>query len=274
VYVDGIVVKSKRTGDLVSDLTEVFAKLRQHGVKLNPEKCVFGVPMGMLLSFVVSERGIEANHEKISAIMDMGSIKNLKGVQRVTGCLAALSRFIARLGEHSLSLYKLMKKSDHFTWTLEAQEALDSLKNLLKSPSILTAPATEEPMLLYISVTTQVVSAALVVEREEPERSQKVQRPVYFVNEVLSNSKTKYSQMQKLVYAILMTKRKLRHYFGAHPITVVSKYPLEEVIQNPEAEGRIAIWTLELMGQNITYAPRSAIKSQVLAAFVAEWMGM
>jgi hypothetical protein len=274
VYVDGIVVKSKRTGDLVSDLTEVFAKLRQHGVKLNPEKCVFGVPMGMLLSFVVSERGIEANHEKISAIMDMGSIKNLKGVQRVTGCLAALSRFIARLGEHSLPLYKLMKKSDHFTWTLEAQEALDSLKNLLKSPSILTAPATEEPMLLYISVTTQVVSAALVVEREEPERSQKVQRPVYFVNEVLSNSKTKYSQMQKLVYAILMTKRKLRHYFGAHPITVVSKYPLEEVIQNPEAEGRIAIWTLELMGQNITYAPRSAIKSQVLAAFVAEWMGM
>jgi hypothetical protein len=70
--------------------------------------------------------------------------------------------------------------------------------------------------------------------------------------------------MQKLVYAILMTKRKLRHYFDAHPITVVSKYPLGEVIQNPEAEGRIAKWALELMGQNITYAPRNAIKSQVL----------
>jgi hypothetical protein len=68
-----------------------------------------------------------------------------------------------------------------------------------------------------------------------------------------------------------MTKRKLRHYFDTHPITVVSKYPLREVIQNPEAEGRIAKWALELMGQNITYAPRSAIKSQVLADFVAEW---
>jgi ribonuclease HI len=77
--------------------------------------------------------------------------------------------------------------------------------------------------------------------------------------------------MQKLVYAILMTKRKLRHYFDAHPITMVSKYPLWEVIQNPEAEGRIAKWALELMGQNILYAPRSAIKSQVLADFVAEW---
>jgi hypothetical protein len=94
-YVDDIVVKSKKTGDLAPDLTKVFAKLRQHWVKLNPKKCVFGVSRGMLLGFVVSERGIVANPEKISAIMDMGPIKNLKGVQHVTGCLAALSRFIA-----------------------------------------------------------------------------------------------------------------------------------------------------------------------------------
>jgi hypothetical protein len=116
-YVNDIVVKSKKTRDLVPDLTEVFAKLRQHRVKLNPEKCVFGVPRGMLLSFVVSERGIEANPEKILAIIDIWPIKNLKGVQHVTGYLAAPSRFIARLGERSLPLYKLMKKSDHFTWT-------------------------------------------------------------------------------------------------------------------------------------------------------------
>jgi hypothetical protein len=142
-----------------------------------------------------------------------------------------------------------MKKFDHFTWTPEAQEALDSLKNLLKSPPILTAPTTEEPMLLYISATTQVVSASLVVEQEELGRSQKVQRPVYFVSEVLSDSKTCYTQMQKIVYAILMTKCKLQHYFDTHPITMVSKYPLGEVIQNPKAEGRITKWVLELMGK-------------------------
>jgi hypothetical protein len=249
------VVKSKKTGDLVSALMEVFAKLRQHGVKLNPEKCVFGVSRGMLLDFVVSERDVEANPEKISAITDMGPIQNLKGVQRVTGCLAALSCFIGRLGERSLPLYRLMKKSDYFTWTPEAKEVLDSLKNMLKSPPILTAPTPEEPMLLHITATTQVVSAVLVVEREEPGRSLKVQRLVYFVSEVLSDSKTRYSQMQKLMYSVLMTKRKQCHYFDAHPITVVSKYPLGEVIQNPEAKGRIAKWALELIGQNISYAP-------------------
>jgi hypothetical protein len=114
-----------------------------------------------------------------------------------------------------------MKKSNHFTWTHTAQEALDSLKNLLKIPPILMAPAPEEPMLLYIAATTQVASAALVVEREDPGRPLKVQRPVYFVSEVLSDSKTHYLQMQKLVYAILITK---------YPIMVVSKYPLGEVI--------------------------------------------
>jgi hypothetical protein len=216
-YIDDIIIKSKKTGDLVPDLTEVFAKLQQHRVKLNLEKCVFGVPRGMLLGIVMSEHGIEANFEKISTIMDMGTIKNLKGVQRVMGCLAALSCFIVRLGESGLPLYKLMKKSEYFTWTPKAQEALDSLKNMLKGPPILTALTPEEPLLLYISATTQVVSAVLVVEREEPGRSQKVQRPVYFISEVLSDSKTRYMQMQKLVYAILMTTCKLQHYFDAPP---------------------------------------------------------
>ena len=90
-YVDDIAVKSKWADHLVADLEQTFAKLRANGIKLNPKKCVFGVPRGMLLDFIISERGIEANLEKISAITRMGLIQNIKGVQRITGCLAALS---------------------------------------------------------------------------------------------------------------------------------------------------------------------------------------
>ena len=112
-------VKSKWDDHLVADLEQSFAKLRANGIKLNPEKCVFGVPRGMLLGFVVSERGIKANPEKISAITRMGLIQNIKGIQRITGCLAALSRFISRLGERGLPLYRLLKKADRFEWTAD-----------------------------------------------------------------------------------------------------------------------------------------------------------
>jgi hypothetical protein len=133
------------------------------------------------------------------------------------------------------------------------------------------ASTPRETIFLYIAATTQVVSAALVVERDEPDKVLKVQRPVYFISEVLSNSKTRYPQIQKLINVVLISKRELKHYFDVHPITVVPKYPPKKVIQIPEVEERIAKRVLELMGQSITYAPRTAIKSQVLADFVAEW---
>ena len=96
---DDIVVKSKWADQLIADLEQTFAKLRANGIKLNPKKCVFGVSRGMLLGFIISERRIKANPEKISTITRMGPIQNMKGVQRVIGCLAALSRFISHLSE-------------------------------------------------------------------------------------------------------------------------------------------------------------------------------
>ena len=111
-YVDDIVVKSKQADQLIADLEETFMKLQANDIKPNPKKCVFRVPRGMLLGFIVSERGIETNLEKILAIMRMGLIQNLKGVQRVMGCLTVLSRFISHLGERGLPLYRLLKKID------------------------------------------------------------------------------------------------------------------------------------------------------------------
>ena len=108
----------------------------------------------------------------------------------------------------------------------EAQEALDTDKQLLTKAPILVPPTDGESLLLYIEATMQVVSVALVVEREEEGHALKVQRHMYFIGEVLSDSKTRYSQIQRLLYTVLITKRKLRHYFESHPMMVVTLFPL------------------------------------------------
>jgi hypothetical protein len=194
-YVDDIIVKTKQANDLVNDLDVTFKYLRAKNIKLNPKKCVFGVPRGMLLGFIVSKRGIEANPEKITVITKMGPIRDLKGVQRVTGCLTALSRFISCLDEKALPLYRLLKKSEHFSWTLEAEEALAKLKATLSNSSILVPPTLGEPLLLYVAATSQVVSAVLVVERAEEAHTLLVQRLVYFISEVLSKTKVRYPKI-------------------------------------------------------------------------------
>jgi hypothetical protein len=119
-----------------------------------------------------------------------------------------------------------------------------------------------------------LVSAVIVVERTEEGHTLPIQRPVYYISEVLPETKARYAQVQKLLYAVVLARRKLRHYFEAHPVTVVSSFPLGEIIRNPDAVGRIAKWSVELLGETLAYTPRKAIKSQILADFVAEWMDM
>src|SRR5215216_5024933 len=167
IYVDDIVVKTEKRGTLLEDLKETFDNLRHFQIKLNPEKCVFEVPAGQLLGFLVSERGIECNPVKIKAIEQMERPTRLRDVQRFTGSLASISRFISRLGEKALPLYQLMKKITHFEWNDKADEAFLQLKKMLTTLPVLAALTAMEPMLLYIAATSRVVSTVIVVERPE-----------------------------------------------------------------------------------------------------------
>jgi hypothetical protein len=141
------------------------------------------------------------------------------------GCLAALSRFISCLSEKGLPLYRLLRKVERFTWIPEAKEALEAL---LTNAPILVPPAVGEALLIYVAATTQVVSAAIVAERREEGHALLIQRSVYFISEVLSKTKIRYPQIQKLLYAVILTRRKLRQYFESHPVTVVSSFPWDK----------------------------------------------
>jgi hypothetical protein len=224
VYIDDIVVKTKRGSTLVEDLTLVFDRLRATRTKLKPDKCVFGVSAEKLLGFLVSYQGIEANPEKIKVIEAMRPPARIKDVQKLTGSLAALNRFISRLAERALPFFKLLRKSGPFSWTEEAEQAFQELKQHLVSLPILVAPKPGEPLYLYIAAAAEAVSMVLVVERttqegQEPEDSgpaagvRTVQRPIYYVSEVLHEAKTRYLETHKLLYAVLVASWKLRHYF-------------------------------------------------------------
>jgi ribonuclease HI len=261
-YVDDIIVKSTKQENHITDLQETFANFRQAGLKLNPKKCVFGVKKGKFLGCLVSTKGIEANPNKIEAILRMEPPSTKKGAQRLAGRLASLNRFISRSAERNLPF-------EVFQWGPPKQKAFEELKQYLIDLTTLTPPAPGALLLLYVAASHSAVSAVLV--QENLEEQIKKQAPVYFFSEVLSLSKKNYTELEKVLYAVLMASRKLRHYFQAYHIIVPSSQPLKDIMRNREATGRIGKWDAELNEFSIDYVHRSSIQSQTLADFIADW---
>ena len=258
VYIDDMLVKST-TADLhIAHLSETFQILSDYNMKLNPAKCAFGVSTGKFLGFIVNNRGIEANPDKIKALLDMPSPSGIKEVQRLTGRIAALSRFVSRASDKCQPFFQVLKKA--FQWDEKCEEAFVALKTYLSSPPVLVSPIEGELLTLYLAVSDFSTSAVLVRDKE------RVQHPVYYCSRALRGAEETYPKMEKLILALVTAARKLRPYFQAHTIEVPTEYLMKQVLHKPEVSGRLMKWAIELSEFDIRYKP-----GQILADFVMEF---
>jgi hypothetical protein len=256
--VDDIVVASRSKEDHVADLAETFANMRDARLRLNPQKVRLRRSPGENIGLPGVAPRDRSQSNQNSGHHQHDAPQSARDVQRLTGRLPALNRFIS-------------KSAEDFAWGPEQAATFASLKQYLSELAILTSPDPSLPLLLYIAASPHAVSAALVQEQNREGSFR--QCPVYYVFEVLTTPKCNMTKLEKIAYAVVMASRKLRHYFEVFKVRVTSDRGLGELFRNPEASVRIAKWAAELSGYHITFEPRTAIKSQVLADFVVDWTG-
>ncbi|GKA55086.1 reverse transcriptase domain-containing protein [Tanacetum coccineum] len=260
VYVDDLVIKSRTEDEIVRDIEETFKTLREISMKLNPKKCTFGVEEGMFLGYKVNTKGLKVCPDKVDAVLSLPSPKCLKDVQKLKGKLAILNRFLAKSAEKSLSFFKTLKKctkKSDFHWTAKAEEAFKQMKQLIVELPMLTAPMEKEELIVYLAAAKETVSAVLMTEREAK------QMPIYFVSRALRGPKLNYTSMEKLALALVHASKRLKRYFQAHLIIVITDQPIQQVLSRPEVAGRLQKWSIELGEYAIHYRPRVSVKGHV-----------
>ena len=258
-----MLVKSKEEATHLDKLEETFTTLRQYQMRLNPSKCAFGVSLGKFLGFMVFQQGIEANPEKFGAILEMTSLRTVKEVQKLTRRIAALNRFISKVTDKCLPFFKTLKQA--FTQTKKYEKAFQDLKHYLSNPPLLSPSKEGENLFLYLAVSAIAISAALI--REEI----RVQLLVYYVSQAFQGAEEKYPRIEKIAFALIVAFCKLHPYFQANPLLVMTNQLIRKLMNKSESIGRMVQWAVELNQFDIKYYPRTTIKAQVLADFVAEF---
>ena len=212
VYIDDMLVKSTTAKLHLAHLSEAFQILREYNMKLNPAKCAFGVSTGKFLGFIVNNRGIEENPDKIKAVLDMSPPSNIKEVQRLIGRIATLSRFISKASDKCQPFFQVLKKA--FSWDTHCEEAFSALKTYLSSPLNLVSPSEGELLTLYLAISDFSIRVVLIRDKD------RVQHPIYYCNRALRGAEERYPKMEKLILALVTAARKLRPYFQGHTIEV------------------------------------------------------
>ncbi|GJS59383.1 reverse transcriptase domain-containing protein [Tanacetum coccineum] len=229
VYVDDLVIKSRTEEEIIRDITETFKTLRQINMKLNPKKCTFGMQEGMFLGYKVSTNGLRACPDKADAVLSLPSPRCIKDVQKFNGKLASLNRFLSKSAEKSLPFFRTLKKytkKSDFQWTQEAESAFKQMKKLIAELPTLTAPRKHEELIIYLAAAKEAISALLMTDREGK------QIPVYFVSHALRGPEINYTPMEKLVLALLSASKRLKRYFQAHTIVVITDQQIKQLLSS------------------------------------------
>ena len=213
----------------------------------------------------MTQRGIEANPSQLKAILESPAPSSRKEVQRLRGRLAALGRFISRFTDRLKPFFAALRGANRVGWNEECDRAFIHIKQYLAEPLILTSPNTGETLFIYLAVSDTAVSAALFKENEDGK-----QRHVFFVSKSLADAETKYSRLEQAALALQIVAKKLRPYFQAYLIVVLTDLPLRRTIHKPDLTGRMTRWAIELSEYGIQYKSRLSKKGQVLADFIAK----
>ncbi|GJX28580.1 reverse transcriptase domain-containing protein [Tanacetum coccineum] len=215
-------------------------------------------------------RGSPSKSKKTKAISDLQSPKNIARMRKAfSGKLASLNRFLAKSAERALpffnTLKNITKENKHeFRWTTEAEEAFQQMKRLIMSLPSLTPPFPEETLYAYLAVSKEAVSAVLLTDRNGR------QCPVQYVSRTLNEAERNYSPLEKLALSLVNMTRRLRRYFEAHPVKVITDQPIRNILSRTEASGKLAKYAVEIGTYKISFIPRNAVKGQVLADFLSD----
>ncbi|XP_057461067.1 uncharacterized protein LOC130751463 [Actinidia eriantha] len=265
-YVDDLVVKTRDRNNHLEDLKKVFDRLRRYQLKMNPLKCAFGVTFGKFLGFIVRRRGIEIEQSKIEAILKMPEPRNIHELKSLQGRLAYLRRFISNLAGRCQPFSRLMKKGIPFEWDETCNNAFKSIKAYLIKPPVLVAPIPGRPLVLYIAAQERSVGALLAQENDEGKEN-----ALYYLSRMMTHCELNYSPIEKMCLALVFVVQKLRHYFQAHTVHLVSKAnSVKYIMTKPVLSDRLARWSLLLQEFEIIYVSQKAIKGQALADFLAD----
>ncbi|GMP48863.1 hypothetical protein CsSME_00016061 [Camellia sinensis var. sinensis] len=265
-YVDDLVVKSKKEEDHLRDLEKVFKRCQKFKMRMNPLKCAFGVTAGKFLGFLVHRHGIEADEDKVKSIRAMPPPHSQKELKKFLGKVSYIRRFIPALAEISAPFGSLLKGDAKFEWNQEHQKAFERIKAALTSPQTMIAPQPGVPLILYLTSTPKSIGALLVQDVDG------VERPVYYISRKIRGAEVRYTPVERHCLALVFTAQKLRHYFLAHQIQIVTRSdPIRYLLSKPALTGKVARWLLALGEFEITCVAPKAIKSQALADLLAQF---